>query len=189
MSAFTYQNGTLHAENVSLADLAKEHGTPLYVYSRNAFEQAYLAYTEALGDWPHLVCFAVKTNSNLGVLNALARLNAGFDIVSIGELERVIAAGGNPANVVFSGVGKQAHEMQRALEVGVHCFNVESEAELERLSAVATELGKTAPVSLRVNPDVDAQTHPYISTGLKDNKFGIDSIDERNANLLIKYHF
>ncbi|MEC9409928.1 MAG: diaminopimelate decarboxylase, partial [Pseudomonadota bacterium] len=177
MSAFSYQNGSLHAENVSLAALAKEHGTPLYVDSRSAFEQAYLAYTDALGEWPHLVCFAVKTNSNLGVLNTPARLGAGFDIVSIGELERVIAAGGDPSKVVFSGVGKQAHEMQRALEVGVHCFNVESEAELERLSAVASELGKTAPVSLRVNPDVDAQTHPYISTGLKDNKFGIDIND------------
>jgi len=177
MSVFTYQNGSLHAENVSLAALAETHGTPLYVYSRSAFEQAYQAYTDALGDWPHLVCFAVKTNSNLGVLNALARLGAGFDIVSIGELERVIAAGGDPTRAVFSGVGKQAHEMRRALEVGVHCFNVESEAELERLSAVASDMGVTAPVSLRVNPDVDAQTHPYISTGLKDNKFGIDIND------------
>ncbi|MEK9712811.1 MAG: diaminopimelate decarboxylase [Thalassolituus sp.] len=177
MSVFTYQNGVLHAENVSLAALAEQYGTPLYVYSRSAFEQAYTAYTDALGDWPHLVCYAIKTNSNLGVLNALARLGAGFDIVSIGELERVIAAGGDPKRVVFSGVGKQAHEMRRALEVGVHCFNVESEAELERLSAVATEMGVEAPVSLRVNPDVDAQTHPYISTGLKDNKFGIDIND------------
>jgi len=177
MSVFTYQNGVLHAENVSLAALAEQYGTPLYVYSRSAFEQAYTAYTDALGDWPHLVCYAIKTNSNLGVLNALARLGAGFDIVSIGELERVIAAGGDPKRVVFSGVGKQAHEMRRALEVGVYCFNVESEAELERLSAVATEMGVDAPVSLRVNPDVDAQTHPYISTGLKDNKFGIDIND------------
>ena len=177
MSVFTYQNGVLHAENVSLAALAEQYGTPLYVYSRSAFEQAYTAYTDALGDWPHLVCYAIKTNSNLGVLNALARLGAGFDIVSIGELERVIAAGGDPKRVVFSGVGKQAHEMRRALEVGVHCFNVESEAELERLSAVASDMGVEAPVSLRVNPDVDAQTHPYISTGLKDNKFGIDIND------------
>ena len=177
MSAFTYQNGSLHAENVSLTALAEKYGTPLYVYSRSAFEQAYLAYTDALGEWPHMVCFAVKTNSNLGVLNTLARLGAGFDIVSLGELERVLAAGGDPARCVFSGVGKQAHEMQRALEVGVHCFNVESEAELERLSTVASEMGKIAPVSLRVNPDVDAQTHPYISTGLKDNKFGIDIDD------------
>lgn len=177
MSAFTYQNGSLHAENVSLTALAEKYGTPLYVYSRAAFEQAYLAYTDALGEWPHMVCFAVKTNSNLGVLNTLARLGAGFDIVSLGELERVLAAGGDPARCVFSGVGKQAHEMKRALEVGVHCFNVESEAELERLSAVASEMGKIAPISLRVNPDVDAQTHPYISTGLKDNKFGIDIDD------------
>lgn len=177
MSAFTYQNGSLHAENVSLTALAEKYGTPLYVYSRAAFEQAYLAYTDALGEWPHMVCFAVKTNSNLGVLNTLARLGAGFDIVSLGELERVLAAGGDPARCVFSGVGKQAHEMKRALEVGVHCFNVESEAELERLSAVASEMGIIAPISLRVNPDVDAQTHPYISTGLKDNKFGIDIDD------------
>ncbi len=174
MSVFDYRNGVLNAEHVSLEALAAEHGTPLYVYSRAAFEQAYLAYTDALGEWPHMVCYAVKTNSNLGVLNALARLGAGFDIVSLGELERVLAAGGDASRVVFSGVGKQAHEMQRALEVGVYCFNVESEAELERLSAVASSMGKTAPVSLRVNPDVDAQTHPYISTGLKDNKFGID---------------
>ncbi len=174
MSVFDYRNGVLNAENVSLEALAAEHGTPLYVYSRAAFEQAYLAYTDALGEWPHMVCYAVKTNSNLGVLNALARLGVGFDIVSLGELERVLAAGGDASRVVFSGVGKQAHEMQRALEVGVYCFNVESEAELERLSAVASSMGKTAPVSLRVNPDVDAQTHPYISTGLKDNKFGID---------------
>jgi len=174
MSVFSYRNGVLNAENVSLEALAAEHGTPLYVYSRAAFEQAYLAYTDALGDWPHMVCYAVKTNSNLGVLNALARKGAGFDIVSLGELERVLAAGGDASRVVFSGVGKQAHEMQRALEAGVYCFNVESEAELERLSDVASAMGKTAPVSLRVNPDVDAQTHPYISTGLKDNKFGID---------------
>ena len=174
MSVFTYRNGVLNAEHVSLAALADQYGTPLYVYSREAFEQAYLAYTDALGEWPHMVCYAVKTNSNLGVLNALARLGAGFDIVSIGELERVLAAGGDASRVVFSGVGKQAHEMERALNVGVYCFNVESEAELERLSDVATRMGKTAPVSLRVNPDVDAQTHPYISTGLKDNKFGID---------------
>ncbi len=142
MSVFDYRNGVLNAENVSLEALAAEHGTPLYVYSRAAFEQAYLAYTDALGEWPHMVCYAVKTNSNLGVLNALARLGAGFDIVSLGELERVLAAGGDASRVVFSGVGKQAHEMQRALEVGVYCFNVESEAELERLSAVASSMVK-----------------------------------------------
>lgn len=177
MSMFTYQNGVLHAEQVSLAALASQHGTPLYVYSRTALEQHFNAYTKALGEWPHLVCYAVKANSNLAVLNVLAQQGAGFDIVSLGELERVLAAGGDPKKVVFSGVGKQAHEMARALEVGVYCFNVESEAELERLSAVATERGQIAHVSLRVNPDVDAQTHPYISTGLKDNKFGVDIND------------
>ncbi|WP_420589159.1 diaminopimelate decarboxylase [Bacterioplanoides sp.] len=174
MSVFSYQNGELHAEQVSLRAAAEQFGTPLYVYSRAAFEQHFTAYTEALGDWPHLVCYAVKANSNLAVLNVLAKQGAGFDIVSLGELERVLAAGGDANKVVFSGVGKQAAEMQRALEVGVYCFNVESEAELERLSEVASRIGKTAHVSLRVNPDVDAQTHPYISTGLKDNKFGID---------------
>ncbi len=174
MSIFTYQNGALHAEQVSLAALAEQHGTPLYVYSRAALEQHFNAYRDALGDWPHLVCYAVKANSNLAVLNVLAQQGAGFDIVSQGELERVLAAGGDASKVVFSGVGKQAAEMARALEVGVYCFNVESEAELERLSAVATQLGKVAHVSLRVNPDVDAKTHPYISTGLKENKFGID---------------
>lgn len=174
MSSFNYRHGVLCAEELSLADLAERHGTPLYVYSRAAFEQHFQAYSQALGDWPHLVCYAVKANSNLAVLNVLARQGAGFDIVSQGELERVLAAGGNPANIVFSGVGKQPQEMARALEVGVGCFNIESEAELHRLSQVATELGKTAQVSVRVNPDVDAQTHPYISTGLKDNKFGID---------------
>lgn len=177
MSFFTYQDGVLHAESTSLATLAQQHGTPLYVYSRAALERHYLDYTEALGDWPHLICYAVKANSNLAVINVLAKLGAGFDIVSLGELERVLAAGGDPAKVVFSGVGKQPHEMVRALEVGVRCFNVESEAELERLSAVAQAAGKTARISLRVNPDVDAQTHPYISTGLKDNKFGIDIND------------
>lgn len=174
MSQFTYQQDQLHAEQCSLTALAEQYGTPLYVYSRAAFEQQFLNYQHALGDWPHLVCYAVKANSNLAVLNVLARLGAGFDIVSVGELERVLAAGGDPAKVVFSGVGKQAAEMARALEVGVYCFNVESAGELERLSQVASELGKTAHISLRVNPDVDAKTHPYISTGLKDNKFGID---------------
>ena len=174
MSYFSYIDGVLHAEHQSLSALAAEHGTPLYVYSRAALQTSYMAYTDALGEWPHMVCFAVKSNSNLAVLNVLARLGAGFDIVSGGELERVIAAGGDPTRVVFSGLGKQPAEIRRALEVGVHCFNIESEAELERISAVAAAEGKTAPVSLRVNPDVDAQTHPYISTGLKDNKFGVD---------------
>ena len=174
MSVFQYQHGVLNAEQLPLNDLAERYGTPLYVYSRAAFEQHFQSYADALGEWPHLVCYAVKANSNLAVLNLLARQGAGFDIVSQGELERVLAAGGDPSKVVFSGVGKQPAEMIRALEVGVGCFNVESEAELRRLSEVASQQGKTASVSVRVNPDVDAQTHPYISTGLKDNKFGID---------------
>ncbi len=173
MAFFDYQNGQLHAESISLSRLAEQFGTPLYVYSRAALEQHFLAYDQAFGAQEHLICYAVKANSNLAVLNVLARLGAGFDIVSQGELERVLAAGGDPAKVVFSGVGKQAIEMQRALEVGVHCFNVESEAELYRLNEVAQAMGCRAPVSLRVNPDVDAKTHPYISTGLRDNKFGI----------------
>lgn len=174
MTAFESRNGELHAEQVPLSAIAEQYGTPCYVYSRQAIEQAWTAWDSALTNVPHLVCFAVKANSNLGVLNLLARLGAGFDIVSGGELERVLAAGGDPARVVFSGLGKTADEMRRALEVGIHCFNVESEPELERLQKVAAKLGKQAPVSLRVNPDVDAGTHPYISTGLKENKFGID---------------
>ncbi|MEJ6654416.1 MAG: diaminopimelate decarboxylase [Pseudomonas sp.] len=174
MSEFEYQNGELHAEAVALSAIAAQYGTPCYVYSRQAIEQAFLAWDTALAGQPHLVCFAVKANSNLAVLNVLARLGAGFDIVSGGELERVLAAGGDPARIVFSGLGKTEEEMRRALQVGIKCFNVESTAELERLQKVAAELGVKAPVSLRVNPDVDAQTHPYISTGLKENKFGID---------------
>lgn len=173
MNHFQYRNGELFAENVPVSQIASQYGSPCYIYSRAALEEHYLAYHEALGDFPHLVCFAVKSNSNLAVLNVLARLGAGFDIVSVGELERVLAAGGDPAKVVFSGLGKQPAEIRRALEVGIHCFNVESEAELERINEVAGELGKRAPISLRVNPDVDAKTHPYISTGLKENKFGI----------------
>jgi len=165
---------------VALPALAQRFGTPTYVYSRAHIEAQYRAYADALDGMPHLVCFAVKANSNLGVLNVLARLGAGFDIVSRGELERVLAAGGQPERIVFSGVGKTRDDMRRALEVGVHCFNVESTDELERLQQVAAELGKTAPVSLRVNPDVDAGTHPYISTGLKENKFGIE-IDNAEA--------
>ncbi|SDU36494.1 diaminopimelate decarboxylase [Halopseudomonas salegens] len=177
MSAFEYRDGELFAEDVALRQVAEQHGTPCFVYSRHAIEQAWLAWDEPLKDCSRLVCFAVKANSNLGVLNLLARLGAGFDIVSGGELERVLAAGGDPGRVVFSGLGKTAAEMRRALEVGIYCFNVESSAELERLQQVAAELGVTAPVSLRVNPDVDAGTHPYISTGLKENKFGIDIAD------------
>lgn len=174
MEAFNYRDGELFAEGVALSALAQRFGTPTYVYSRAHIEGQYRAYADALAGMPHLVCFAVKANSNIGVLNVLARLGAGFDIVSSGELERVLAAGGEPSRIVFSGVGKSHDDMRRALEVGVHCFNVESSVELERLQKVAAELGVKAPVSLRVNPDVDAGTHPYISTGLKENKFGID---------------
>ena len=173
MSYFSYQSGELYAENSSLSQIAEQYGTPCYVYSRAAFEAHYQAYKKAFAGHANLVCYAVKANSNLAVLNILAKQGAGFDIVSVGELERVLRAGGSADQVVFSGVGKQAHEMQRALEVGVHCFNIESEAELYRLNDVALEMGKVAPISLRVNPDVDAGTHPYISTGLKDNKFGV----------------
>jgi diaminopimelate decarboxylase len=170
---FQHQNGTLHAEEVSLAQLAKELGTPLYVYSRAALHDAWQGYARALKGRKGLVCFGMKANSNLSVLNEFSRLGSGFDIVSGGELARVIAAGGDPSKVVFSGVGKQAWEMRAALDAGVKCFNVESEAELERLSSVASASGQVARISLRVNPDVDAKTHPYISTGLKENKFGI----------------
>ncbi len=174
MTAFHYQNGQLFAEDVSLRDIAQHYGSPCYVYSRAYLEQRFTEYSDALQGQDHLVCYAVKANSNIAVLNVLARLGAGFDIVSVGELERVLAAGGQADRVVFSGVGKTAEEMRRALEVGIYCFNVESEAELERLNEVAGEFGSKAPVSIRVNPDVDANTHPYISTGLRDNKFGID---------------
>src|SRR5690606_11931754 len=170
---FQFLNGSLHAENVPLADLAREHGTPLYVYSRQALHDAWEAYRTAARDRDVLVCYGMKANSNLAVLNEFKKLGSGFDIVSGGELARVLAVGGDPARIVFSGVGKQVWEMKAALEAGVKCFNVESEAELLRLSQVAREMNKVAPVSLRVNPDVDAQTHPYISTGLKENKFGI----------------
>jgi diaminopimelate decarboxylase len=174
MDAFQRRDGELFAEGVALSAVAQRFGTPTYVYSRAHIEAQYNAYADALQGTPSLVCFAVKANSNLAVLNVLARLGAGFDIVSGGELERVLAAGGRADRVVFSGVGKTRADMRRALEVGVHCFNVESSDELERLQDVAAELGVRAPVSLRVNPDVDAGTHPYISTGLKENKFGID---------------
>ncbi|MEH0690508.1 diaminopimelate decarboxylase [Vibrio cholerae] len=174
MDYFNYQDdGQLWAENVPLSDVAEQFGTPLYVYSRATLERHWNAFDKSVGEHPHLVCYAVKANSNLGVLNTLARLGSGFDIVSGGELERVIAAGGDPSKVVFSGVGKTAQEMKRALELGIKCFNVESEPELERLNQVAAEMGVKAPISLRINPDVDANTHPYISTGLRDNKFGI----------------
>lgn len=181
MDAFNYRDGELFAEGVALSAIAERFGTPTYVYSRAHIEAQYLAFADALSGMPHLVCFAVKANSNLGVLNVLARLGAGFDIVSRGELERVLAAGGQADKIVFSGVGKTREDMRRALEVGVHCFNVESTDELERLQVVAAELGVRAPVSLRVNPDVDAGTHPYISTGLKENKFGIAIADAEDV--------
>jgi len=181
MDAFNYRDGELFAEGVALSAIAERFGTPTYVYSRAHIQAQYRAYADALSGMPHLVCFAVKANSNLGVLNVLARLGAGFDIVSRGELERVLAAGGQADKIVFSGVGKTRDDMRRALEVGVHCFNVESTDELERLQIVAAEMGKRAPVSLRVNPDVDAGTHPYISTGLKENKFGIAIADTEDV--------
>ncbi|MCB1802919.1 MAG: diaminopimelate decarboxylase, partial [Gammaproteobacteria bacterium] len=180
MDHFHYHDGVLHVENVPLSTIAERFGTPCYVYSRATLERHWHAFDDAFAGHPHLVCFAVKANSNLGVLNTLARLGSGFDIVSGGELERVLAAGGDPNKVVFSGVGKQAGEMRRALEVGIRCFNIESAAELERLNEVAGNMGRVAPVALRVNPDVDAQTHPYISTGLRENKFGV-AIDEAVA--------
>ncbi|WP_261843404.1 diaminopimelate decarboxylase [Aliamphritea ceti] len=173
MDNFEYRNGALFAEDVAISTIAEEFGTPAYIYSRDALERAYLAYAQALEGHDALVCYAVKANSNIAVLNVLARLGAGFDIVSEGELERVLQAGGQAEKIVFSGVAKRESEMRRALEVGIHCFNIESEAELDRLNSVAESMGKVAPISLRVNPDVDAGTHPYISTGLKDNKFGV----------------
>ena len=181
MDAFNYRGGELFAEGVALSAIAERFGTPTYVYSRAHIEAQYRTFADALEGMPHLVCFAVKANSNLGVLNVLARLGAGFDIVSGGELERVLAAGGSADKIVFSGVGKTREDMRRALEVGVHCFNIESTDELERLQIVAAELGVRAPVSLRVNPDVDAGTHPYISTGLKENKFGIAIADAEDV--------
>lgn len=173
MDHFEYINGQLHAENVALVDVAKKYGTPCFVYSRATIERHWHAFDKAFGEVPHLVCYAVKANSNLAVLNIMARLGSGFDIVSGGELERVLRAGGEAGKVVFSGVGKTEAEMQQALQAGIRCFNVESESELRLLEKVAASLDMQAPVSLRVNPDVDAMTHPYISTGLKDNKFGI----------------
>ncbi|TCV67685.1 diaminopimelate decarboxylase [Pseudomonas fluorescens] len=181
MDAFNYRGGELFAEGVALSAIAERFGTPTYVYSRAHIEAQYRTFADALDGMPHLVCFAVKANSNLGVLNVLARLGAGFDIVSGGELERVLAAGGSADKIVFSGVGKTREDMRRALEVGVHCFNIESTDELERLQVVAAELGVRAPISLRVNPDVDAGTHPYISTGLKENKFGIAIADAEDV--------
>jgi diaminopimelate decarboxylase len=173
MDYFEYKNKQLYAEDVNLTELAQKYATPAYVYSRATFERHWHAFDQAFGDQPHLICYAVKANSNIAILNLLARLGSGFDIVSEGELERVLRAGGEASRVVFSGVGKKPQEIRRALEVGIRCFNVESGAELLVINRIAAEMDKVAPVSLRVNPDVDAQTHPYISTGLKENKFGI----------------
>ena len=181
MDHFNYRGPSLFAEDVPAEQVAAEFGTPCYVYSRATLERHWRAFDRAFAGHAHLVCYAVKANSNLAVLNVLARLGSGFDIVSVGELERVLAAGGNPSKIVFSGVGKREDELRRALEVGIRCFNVEVPGELDRLNRIAGELGCVAPVSLRVNPDVDAQTHPYISTGLKENKFGID-VDEAMAH-------
>ncbi|MEL4203668.1 diaminopimelate decarboxylase [Plesiomonas shigelloides] len=180
MDHFNYQDDQqLYAEGVALPALAAQFGTPLYVYSRATLERHWHAFDTAVAGHPHLICYAVKANSTLALLNLLARLGSGFDIVSRGELERVLAAGGAPDKVVFSGVAKSRSDIERALEVGIRCFNVESEAELQRLNQIAGERGCRAPVSLRVNPDVDAKTHPYISTGLKENKFGISHQDAR----------
>ena len=180
MDHFQYRNSTLYAEDLSVATLAERFGTPLYVYSRATLERHFHAFDQAFADHPHQICYAVKANSNIAVLNLLARLGAGFDIVSGGELTRVLRAGGDPAKVVFSGVGKSADEMEQALLADIHCFNVESAAELELLNLVAGEQDKVARIAIRVNPDVDADTHPYISTGLRENKFGVD-IDTATA--------
>ena len=174
MNTFAHIDGALHCEQVSLEAIASRHGTPTYVYSHQAIQNAFLSYQQALEGRAHLICYAVKANSNLAVLNMLAQLGSGFDVVSLGELERVIAAGGDPANIVFSGVGKTASEMRRGLALGIKCFNIESEAELHLLAEIAGDAGAIAPISIRVNPDVDAGTHPYISTGLRENKFGVD---------------
>lgn len=173
MDFFQYKNNQLMAENLPVKQLAEQFGTPLYVYSRATLERHWHAFNNAFGEHPHLVCFAVKSNPNIAILNVMAKLGSGFDIVSQGELERVLAAGGDAGKVVFSGVAKSSQEIARALEVNIRCFNVESEAELLRINQIAGEMSKIAPISLRVNPDVDAHTHPYISTGLKENKFGV----------------
>ena len=181
MDFFQYKNNQLMAENLPVKQLAEQFGTPLYVYSRATLERHWHAFNNAFGEHPHLVCFAVKSNPNIAILNIMAKLGSGFDIVSQGELERVLAAGGDAAKVVFSGVAKSCQEIARALEVNIRCFNVESEAELLRINQIAGEMGKIAPISLRVNPDVDAHTHPYISTGLKENKFGVSAEQAREV--------
>ena len=180
MNTFSFKNKALYAESVAVTDLMEQYGSPLYIYSRSQIASNWQQFNQAFGDHPHLICYAVKANSNLGVLNVLAKLGSGFDIVSIGELERVIAAGGKPGRCVFSGVSKTKTEIQRALELGIYCFNVESAAELDRVESVAKLMSTKAPISIRVNPDVDANTHPYIATGLKENKFGV-SVDRSLA--------
>ncbi len=186
MNHFEYKNQQLFAEEVAIADIIKAHGTPAYIYSRATLERHWHAFDNAFGKHPHLICFAVKSNSNIALLNVMAKLGSGFDIVSQGELERVLAAGGDASKVVFSGVAKSHSEIARALEVGVRCFNVESIPELHRINEVAGKMGKVAPISLRVNPDVDAKTHPYISTGLKENKFGVSVQQARDVYRLAK---
>lgn len=168
-----YQHGSLYVEEVNLVDIAKQYGTPCYVYSKKMLIDNWQDFNNAFSGHPHRICYAVKANSNLAILNLFAKMGSGFDIVSLGELERVLAAGGEPKNIVFSGVGKKPAEIIRALEVGIHCFNIESEAELERLNQIAQQENKIAPIGLRINPDIDARTHPYIATGLNENKFGI----------------
>lgn len=175
MDHFNYREGTLFAEDVSMLDIAKQFGTPCYVYSRSTLERHWKAFDDAFENKSHLICYSVKANDNLAILNVLARLNSGFDIVSVGELERVLVAGGDPERIIFSGVGKRVDEIERALEVGIHCFNVESLPELHRINVLAKEKGKIAPISIRVNPNIDPKTHPHIATGLKQNKFGVAS--------------
>ncbi len=186
MNHFEYKNQQLFAEDVAIADIITEHGTPAYIYSRATLERHWHAFDNAFGTHPHLICFAVKSNSNIALLNVMAKLGSGFDIVSQGELERVLAAGGEASKVVFSGVAKSHSEIERALEVGIRCFNVESIPELYRINEVAGKMGRIAPISLRVNPDVDAKTHPYISTGLKENKFGVSVQQAREVYRLAK---
>ncbi|MEE9337074.1 MAG: diaminopimelate decarboxylase [Methylococcaceae bacterium] len=174
MDYFNYKNNKLYAEDVLIEDIIKQYGSPCYIYSRATFEKHWNAFDLAFGEHPHLICYAVKANSNIAILNLLARLGSGFDIVSLGELNRVLTAGGDPAKIVFSGVGKREDEIAAALKTGIRCFNIEVSDELDRINQLAGKMGVIAPVSFRVNPDVDAKTHPYISTGLKENKFGVD---------------
>jgi len=173
LNAFNFQNNCLYAESLLVEDLMKSYGSPLYIYSKSQIEFNWNLFKKSFGDHPHLICYAVKANSNIAVLNTLAKLGSGFDIVSLGELERVIAAGGDPSKCVYSGVAKNEYSIQKALEYGIYCFNVESEGELDCIDSVASSLNMTAPISIRVNPNVDANTHPYISTGLAENKFGV----------------